>query len=156
RRVRDVDPDLEHGRRDEDVDLARLEPAHDRVLRLEAEPPVHEPDGEVGEDVLGEMSRHVRRRLEVQRLRLLDERVDDVDLAAAADLVAQELVDLAALRFGARDGDDGAPARRAARSRSLSDEVSSVTGTPSGSRSWRKVMKCCSARISVGTITAAW
>ncbi len=46
-------------------------------------------------------------------------------------------------------------ARRVPRSRVRTAEVSSVMGTPSGCSSWESVMKCCSARISVGAITAA-
>ena len=47
-------------------------------------------------------------------------------------------------------------ARRAVRSRPLRAEVSRVTGTPSGSSRRENVIMCCSARISVGAITAAW
>ena len=63
---------------------------------------MHEADREIGEHVLGQVPGHVRRRLEVERLGLLDERVHDVHLPARGDLVAQELVDLAALGLGPR------------------------------------------------------
>src|SRR5690606_41119822 len=50
RGVGDVDPDLDHGRGHEDVQLARHERAHRGVLLLPRHLPVHEPDAEVGED----------------------------------------------------------------------------------------------------------
>ena len=44
RRVRDVDPDLDHRRRDEHVDLARLERRHDRAALGGLQPAVHAAD----------------------------------------------------------------------------------------------------------------
>ncbi len=241
RSVGHVDADLDHGGRDEEVDLAGLEPAHDGLLVLDAQSAVQEAHAEIGEDVAGEMASHVGSRFEIHGLRLLDQGIHDVDLAAFLHLLAQELVDLGplALRAGhrlhrsparrqlvehahveiavqgegqrPRNGrrrhhqqvrvlalglelgalghseavllihhDQAQPAElhrflhervradhaihltrgrlRHPRQRALApsrDEVSSVTVTPRGSSNWRSVMKCCSARISVGAITAA-
>ena len=44
RRVRDVDADLDHRRRDEDVELARLELGHQLAPLGRPQPPVEEAD----------------------------------------------------------------------------------------------------------------
>ena len=46
RRVRDVDADLDHGRRDEHVELARLEARHQLAPLGRLQPPVHAADAE--------------------------------------------------------------------------------------------------------------
>ena len=61
-------------------------PAHDLFLLGGLHPPVQEPDTELGEDLGAEALVHLGRVAQVELLRLLDERVDDVGLAARADL----------------------------------------------------------------------
>src|SRR2546422_5574336 len=56
--------------------------------------------------------RHIGGGLEVDQLRFLDERVDDVDLAPVGDLRLQEVVDLPASRLRARLRADRLAARR--------------------------------------------
>ena len=48
RRVGDVDPDFDHRRRDEHLDLVVAEGAHDRVALVPFHFSVHQPDGELG------------------------------------------------------------------------------------------------------------
>ena len=43
-RVGDVDPHLDDGRRDQDLDLSLPEPPHDAVPLVALEPPVHQAD----------------------------------------------------------------------------------------------------------------
>ena len=64
------------------------------------------------EDVLREVVRHLGRRLEVDLLRLLDQRIDDVGLPARVELLADEVVDLVAPRLGLGDRLDRQAARR--------------------------------------------
>src|SRR3546814_10026341 len=45
----DVDPDLDHRRRDEDADLARLKARHHRILVRPLHPAVDEPDAGIAE-----------------------------------------------------------------------------------------------------------
>src|SRR5262245_41219650 len=50
-RVGHIDADLDHGRRHEDVNVTRLEFAHDAILLLEAHPTVQQADPQIGEDL---------------------------------------------------------------------------------------------------------
>jgi hypothetical protein len=79
---------------------------------LERQPPVQQADHEIGEHVLLEVPRHVGGRLQVDGLRLLDQRVDDVDLTPFRHLILQELVDLRPLGLAARLGADRLAAGR--------------------------------------------
>ena len=71
--VGDVDADFDDRRRDQNLDLARPEPAHDLVALLGLEPPMHQPHAELG-PACREALRHRRGRAEVGALRLLDDR----------------------------------------------------------------------------------
>ena len=112
RGVGHVDPDLDHGGRHEEVDLPGLERPHHRVLGVERQAPVDEPDAEVAEGPGLEPLGHLGRRLEVARLRLLDQGAHDVGLAPGPELVADEVVDpsrarprrASSVRMGVRPG----------------------------------------------------
>ena len=84
RRVRHVDADLDHRRRDEHVDLARLEVRHDRAPLGRLQPPVQAADAEAlqlgAAQALGLVLGGARHR----RLGRLDQRADDVGLAPVA------------------------------------------------------------------------
>ena len=86
RRVGHVDADLDHRRRDEDVELAADERAHDAVLGVLLQAAVQQRDAELREDVLRQVIRHLGRGLQIDLLRLLDQRIDDVGLPALLDL----------------------------------------------------------------------
>ena len=99
RGVRHVDADLDDRRRDQDLQLPGGEAMHHRFLLVALHPAVQQRDGELGKH-LRDLLRHRGRGLEIDLLRLLDERIDHVDLPAAADLVAHHRVDLVAPRIG--------------------------------------------------------
>ena len=105
-------PDLDHRRRDEHVDLAVAEAAHDRVALLAGDAPVQERDAPVRERALGEQLVHRRRRLEVGLLRLLDHRIDDVRLPTLRHLAIDELQHALTRGLRAERGRDRLPARR--------------------------------------------
>ena len=82
RRVRHVDADLDHGRRDEHVDLARLEGGHDRAPLGGLEAPVQAADGEPLQLGAAQPLGLVLGRPGDRGLGGLDQRADDVGLAA--------------------------------------------------------------------------
>ena len=87
-RVRHVDADLDHGRRDEHVHLGGRECAHRRRALGRLLPPVHEPDHERREH-LDELGVEILRGARLHRLRALDERAHDVGLAAVLAATAR-------------------------------------------------------------------
>ncbi len=89
-----VDADLDHGGRDQDMERALLELAHDALFLREAQPAVEEPHAALGKDLTLEPLRHLRGRAQVRGLRLLHEGTDHVDLPARRHLVAEEGIDL--------------------------------------------------------------
>ena len=90
----------------------RANARHHAFLLVRLHPAVQQRDAVGREDVLREVVGHLGRRLEVDLLRLLDQRVDDVGLPARVDLLADEVVDLVAARFRLGDRLDRLPARR--------------------------------------------
>ena len=115
-RVGDVDPDLDHGRRDEHVGLAGGERLHRRRLLARRHLAVEEPDAEVGELARARAAPPRRSRpCACELLRLGDERADDVGLAALAQPLADELVGAGALLLADDPGLDRPAAGRAAR-----------------------------------------
>ncbi len=112
RRVRDVDADLDHRRRDEHVELPRLEAGHQVAPLGRLQPPVHAADAEAlqlaGPQLLGLLLGGARCR----RRRLLDQRADDVCLPALREVGAQARVRLGAALVGDPGGDDRLAARR--------------------------------------------
>ena len=95
RRVRDVDADLDHRRRDEHVELPRLELRHQLAPLGRPQPPVHEPDAVALQLAVAQPLRLALGRARDRRLRLLDQRADDVRLAAVVEVLAQAPVRLA-------------------------------------------------------------
>ena len=95
RRVRDVDADLDHRRRDEHVQLALLERAHHLAALRGLEPAVQQPDPVPGElralQPLGLLLGRTRK----PRLGRLDQRADDVRLPPRVEVNAQPRVRLA-------------------------------------------------------------
>ncbi len=112
RRVRHVDADFDDGRRDEDVELPARKGLHDPVLVVRLHAAVQERDSICREDVLLQVVGHLSGRPEIDLGRFLDERIDDVGLPAGVELLAHELVDLVAPRFGLGDRLDRLSARR--------------------------------------------
>ena len=112
RRVGHVDPDLDHRRRNQQVELAGLERPHDPFLRVEPEPPVDQAHPEPLERAAPEALRHLGRGLQIARLGLLDERADHVGLAAGLELASDELVDPLPLGLVANLGHDRRPPGR--------------------------------------------
>ena len=93
-----VHADLDHRRRDQELDLAGRERAHDRRLFLALQPPVHEPELELRKG-RGERVVRFERRFQLQRFRFLDQRADPVRLAAGHARVAHALDHLARARI---------------------------------------------------------
>ena len=88
RRVRDVDADLDHRRRDEHVELARVEPRHHLAPRVRASAARAAADAELAQLGAAQPLGLVLGRARERRLRRLDERADDVGLAALARAAA--------------------------------------------------------------------
>src|SRR3546814_20160247 len=72
-----VDPDLDHGGRDQDADLARLETRHDVVLFGTLHPAVDEPDA-AGAQSFAPQCRAVFGRSQLASLALGDERAPPI------------------------------------------------------------------------------
>ena len=96
RGVCDVDANFDHRGRDQHVELAARERPHDPVLRIRLHSSVQQRDAIRGEDIVREVIRHLRCRLEIHLLRLFDQRVDDIHLPSRVDLLANEVVDFVA------------------------------------------------------------
>ena len=96
RRVRDIDADFDDGGRNEDVGFAVAEAAHHFVLLLRRHAPVQQLEPQVRVHLPLQPLVLGRRRLHVERLRLLDERADDERLPPLLDLAAQETLRVAA------------------------------------------------------------
>ena len=92
RRVRHVDPDLDHAGRDEHVGGAGGEPLHRPRLLARGHLPVQQLDLEVPQLAGGEPLRLLGGRLGLELLRALDQRADEVRLPALAQPLAHELV----------------------------------------------------------------
>ena len=111
RRVRDVDADLDHGRRDEHVELARLEARHQLSARGRLQPSVHAADTEAlqlaGAELIGLLLGGPRGR----GRRLLDQRADDVRLPALREMRAEPRVRLGAPLVGHPGRHDRLPGR---------------------------------------------
>ena len=92
RRLGNVDADLDHGRRDQHLRLAALEPLHRRVLVRPLHAAVHEADrvAEDGAQVFGALLR----RGDVERLALLDQRANPIGARPAGDRAAEPRDDL--------------------------------------------------------------
>src|SRR3984893_1485488 len=99
RGVRNIDSNLDDGRRDTDLYLAIHERAHDFVLVFEAA--VYETHPQVGKHVHVQTLKLGRGGARDHRLRLLDQRADDKGLAAELDLGPHQVV--SALPVSRRD-----------------------------------------------------
>ena len=96
RRVRDVDADLDHRRRDEHVELARLEVRHQLAPLGRTEPSVQQTDA-IPAQLRAPQPLGLRlRRARLTRLRLLDQRADHVRLPPGIEVLAQTRVRLRA------------------------------------------------------------
>ena len=98
-----VDADLHDGRRDQDVELAARERAHHAVLVVLLHAAVQQGDAIGGKHVLRQVVGHLGRGPQIDLVRLLDERIDDVRLPPGVELLADEVVDLVAPRLGLGD-----------------------------------------------------
>ena len=88
RRVRDVDPDLDHGRGHQHVELTASDGGHDRLLRRGVHPSVHQPDSKLREHLGADPLELGFRRLHLQRGRVLHQRADDEGLPSPRNLGA--------------------------------------------------------------------
>src|SRR5579885_43967 len=112
RGVRHVNADLDDGRRDEYLYLARDEAAHDLFFLRSLHPAVQQSDREVRKDAVAQVFVHPRRVLQVHLLRLLDQRIDDIDLTTAAYLALDAFVNSGAAVFADDDRLDRRAPRR--------------------------------------------
>lgn len=108
-RIGDVDPNFDHGCRDEDVECAVFEGAHDRVFLGGFHSAMQETNTKVGENLVLESSVFRRRGFDLlDRFALFDQGEDDEGLAAFFDFVLDKGVDFLALGIGRGDTrDDG-------------------------------------------------
>ena len=112
RRVGDVDPHLDHGRRHQHVELAARERSHGRSALRRLQPAVDAPDAIPAELVRPEPLGLVLGRAGERRLRALDERADHVRLTAVVEVPAETVVRLAAALLRHPGRDDRLPVRR--------------------------------------------
>ncbi|MNS21388.1 hypothetical protein D3C72_531490 [compost metagenome] len=89
RGVRHVYADLDHGRRDEELHLVRIELAHHFFLLGRRHPAVQQTHLEIGEG-LGHRHIEVDSILHIQLLGLLNQRADEVSLTSLPDLTRNE------------------------------------------------------------------
>ena len=99
-RVRDVDADLDHRRRNEDVDLAVAESAHGIVLRGRVEAAVQERHSAMRKATGAQILVFLRRGTECDLVALLDQRQHDVRLTGFRDLRVDEVEHLRARLLG--------------------------------------------------------
>ena len=106
-RVRNVDADLDHRRRDQQVRASRAEPVHHALLLGRAQLAVQHLDGQIGEDVGRQALRLPLRRADLVPVRLVDRRADHERLPPRLDLGPDELVGGLPLRLRPRDHGSG-------------------------------------------------
>ena len=100
------------------MQFAGGERLHHAILGVRLQPPVQQADPVGGKHFLREMVRHLRRRLEIDLVGLLDQRIDDIGLPPGVELAADELEDLVVPRLRLRGGlDRQPPGRRVAHHR---------------------------------------
>ena len=92
RRVRHVDADLDHRRRDEHVQVAGLEARHQLAALGRTQTPVQQADAVTAQLGLLQALGLGFRRPGLRRLRLLDQRADDVRLASRVEVFPQPRV----------------------------------------------------------------
>jgi hypothetical protein len=94
RRVRDVDADFDHGRRDEHVELVLVELPHHLAPFGRLQLPVQQPHAVALQLGTSETLRFRLGSTREPRLRLLDQRTHDIRLPAGVEMHAQPLVRL--------------------------------------------------------------
>jgi hypothetical protein len=112
RRVRDVDADFDHRRRDENVQLPRLEPGHQVTTLVRPQTAVEEPHAVVAQLTFAEPLGLTLGGPSNTRLRFLDQRADDIRLPPAVEMLAQPLVGGARALLSHPGGLDRLPVRR--------------------------------------------
>src|SRR6266542_2471431 len=112
RGVRHVHADLDHGRSHQNLNLIRAERPHYALFLGGLHLSVQQADVEFREDLLAEVLVHLGRVPQIELFGLLDDRINDVSLAALFDLVADELVNLLAPVFAAHVRRNRRAARR--------------------------------------------
>ena len=111
-RVRNVDPHLDHRRRDEDVQLAGLEPLHQVTPLGRTQAPMEAADAQTAELGPAQPVGLLLRRPRDARLRLLDQRADHVRLAPLLEKPPEPPVGLPGPLLGDPARDHRLPARR--------------------------------------------
>ena len=129
-------PDLDHRRRDEHVDLARLEGRHDRAALGGLEAPVHAADAEALQLGAPQPLGLVLGGARDGRLGGLDQRADDVGLAAVREMARQPRVRLRAAVVGDPGGHDRLAV--GGRRRDLGDREVAVDGQRERARDRRR------------------
>ena len=166
RRVRDVDADLDHRRRDEHVELPRLEPRHQVAPVGRLQPAVQAADAEPAQLRALQPRRLLLRRARPRRLRLLDQRADDVRLPALAQQARQPPVRLRARaprssavtigrrrRRRLRDLADR-PGRRRRSARACAGSASRSCAARAGTRPSTSALRCSTPKRCCSSTTA--
>src|SRR5262249_22626661 len=112
RGVRHVHADLDNSRRHQNLNLIRAECLHYALFLGGLHLSMQQADVEFREDFLAQVLVHLGRVPQIELFGLLDDRIDDVSLAALFDLVADELVNLLAPVFAAHVRRNGRAAGR--------------------------------------------
>ena len=109
RRLRHVDPDLDHRRRHQDLRRAPPERVHDLLFFLRAHSTVQHTQWDVAEHLLAEALGQTNGGFDLKLLGFFDQRADDVCLPPRAYLFANPRVHLRAFLRTAHVGPHGTP-----------------------------------------------
>ena len=109
--IRNVDADFDDRGAHEDVDRATLEAIHRLFFFRRAHSAVHHGDAAIRKAALDRFESE-RERLEIELLRLFDDRINDVSLRAGVDFFVDECVDALELCARSHGGLDALASRR--------------------------------------------
>src|SRR5687767_5055773 len=112
RRVWDVDADLDHRGRHKYVQFARYKLPHHLVLFRGLHLSMYQPDIKSREDLVAKLLVHLRCIPQIDLLRFLDERVNNIDLPAELDFALHSAIDAVTLIVAKYDRLDRSAAGR--------------------------------------------
>src|SRR5437588_1787258 len=110
--VGNVDPNLNHGGRDQYLNFSLLKQAHDLLFQVGLHASVQNGDLKIGEDFLAQFAVHLHRSFEFQLFVFFDDGIDNVTLVSGCDLLTDELPDFVGALVADAACEDGCSARR--------------------------------------------
>src|SRR6266536_5405785 len=110
--IRDVHANFNHSRRDQNLNLALLEEAHDLLFEVRLHSSVQNSDLEVWKNFLAQLAVHLHGRLELRLLVLFNHRINHVSLMSRSNLLPHKLPDFIGALIADTPGDDRGAAGR--------------------------------------------